>query len=135
MRRWFLLVFLVLLTASLTLVHAQTYIAQVPVNLAASSGSKLTAVDPLVYAAPSQVIPPRPFLYTVDQNGLTITRFNDNMVVSQAPTGAPVVGTIPWPKEIYVIQADGSWKLVSAPAGGWETRGYDGVVPHGNNSC
>src|SRR5512133_1731406 len=56
------------------------YAQQGTLNVAPSSPD-LTALDPLAYAPQSEVIPPRPFLYSVDKNGLTITRLNDNAVV------------------------------------------------------
>ncbi len=106
MYRKLLLALFALLTVNLLL--AQNYSTLGSINVAA--GAKLTAVDPLVYAPQSEVIPPRPFLYTVDNTGITITRFNDNRVV----------GTFAWPDKIYVIHPDGSWTLELAPAGGWE---------------
>ena len=50
------------------------------VNVSPAS-PKLTAVDPLAWSMFGDVLPARPFLYSVDQNGITITRFNDNQVV------------------------------------------------------
>ena len=41
------------------------------------------------------VLPDRPFLYSVDADGITITRFNDNAVV----------GTWTWPDSQQVIEA------------------------------
>ncbi len=110
MKRWILLVLLVLLTAGLTPIPAQAQYEVLPGVNVAPAAPQLTAVDPLVYAPPSEVIPPRPFLYTVDKKGITITRFNDNQIV----------GTFAWPNDIYVIKPDGSWVLAPAPAGGWE---------------
>lgn len=118
MKRLILLFILGLLTASFAFAQPPQYSIQGSKNLAPSN-PQLTAVDPLVYAPPSEVIPPRPFLYTVDKNGLTITRFNDNMVV----------GTFAWPAQIYVVQPDGSWAQVPAPAGGWEPAGMTVSAP------
>jgi hypothetical protein len=92
MKRLRLLVVLGLVTASLALVHAAPplYAPQGSVDVTPAN-PVLTAVDPLVYAGPSEVLPPRPFLYMVDKNGITITRFNDNKVVSQYPTASPTL--------------------------------------------
>ncbi|MGE5141193.1 MAG: BACON domain-containing protein [Rudaea sp.] len=79
------------------------------VNVAPASPT-LTAVDPLVYYEGTDVIPARPFLYSVDANGLTITRFNDNAVV----------GTWPWPDELWITLPDGGQMAIPKPAGGWE---------------
>jgi len=69
----------------------------------------LTAVDPLAWGMFGDVLPARPFLYSVDANGITITRFNDNQVV----------GTWPWPGSLWVELPDGSITEIFAPAGGW----------------
>jgi hypothetical protein len=79
----------------------------------APAASVMTAIDPMAYAAPSDVLPPRPFLYSVDKNGLTITRFNDDAVV----------GTWPWPSSIWITLPDGSIAEIPAPVGGWEPVG------------
>src|SRR5512146_775806 len=70
----------------------------------------LTAVDPLAYIEGTDVIPARPFLYSVDANGITITRFNDNAVV----------GTWPWPEELWITLPDGGQMAIPKPSGGWE---------------
>src|SRR5574342_284844 len=85
------------------------YAAQGSVNVAPASPT-LTAVDPLAYIEGTDVIPARPFLYSVDANGLTITRFNDNAVV----------GTWPWPEELWITLPDGGQMAIPKPAGGWE---------------
>ena len=125
MKRSLLLVFFALVTVNLLFAQVPQYTLQGSINLAPST-PKLTAVDPMVYAAPSEVVPPRPFLYTVDKSGITITRFNDNIVV----------GRFAWPSQIYVIHPDGSWTLEFAPAGGWEpvamTVSYPTVTEFGN---
>src|SRR5512135_3290205 len=82
-----------------------TYTAQGSVNIAPAS-ALLTAVDPLAYFESTDVIPARPFLYSVDANGLTITRFNDNAVV----------GTVAWPSSIWIVLPDGSQMEIPAPA-------------------
>jgi hypothetical protein len=69
----------------------------------------LTAVDPLAWGMYGDVLPARPFLYSVDANGITITRFNDNMVV----------GTWPWPGRLWIELPDGSISEIVEPAGGW----------------
>jgi len=52
------------------------------------------------------VLPARPFLYSVDATGITITRFNDNKVV----------GTWPWPTDvIYTVLPDGSFTGLELP--------------------
>ncbi len=76
----------------------------------APANPRLTAVDPLAYVAGTDVIPARPFLYSVDENGITITRFNDNKVV----------GTWPWPASIWIELPDGTITEIPAPAGGWD---------------
>src|SRR5512146_1130929 len=85
------------------------YAAQGSVNVAPAS-ALLTAVDPLAYIEGTDVIPARPFLYSVDANGITITRFNDNAVV----------GTWPWPEELWITLPDGGQMAIPKPAGGWE---------------
>src|SRR5512142_1333047 len=86
-----------------------TYAAQGTIDVAPASPT-LTAVDPLVYYEGTDVIPARPFLYSVDQDGLTITRFNDNAVV----------GTWPWPDELWITLPDGGQMAIDEPSGGWE---------------
>ena len=111
MRRSVLVVLLCLLTASMVLVHAQVpqYTAQGSVNVAPSN-PKLTAVDPMVYAVNTDVMPARPFLYTVDGIGITITRFNDNKIV----------GKWLWPTDvIYTVLPNGSFTGLTPPAK-WE---------------
>ena len=108
MKQIFQLLLFALLTVNM--LFAQ-YTAQGVINVAPST-PQLTAVDPLVYATPSQVIPPRPFLYTVDKNGITITRFNDNTIV----------GTWPWPKPpvpIYTVLPNGGFTGLVPPTA-WE---------------
>src|SRR5512135_2579689 len=95
-----------------------TYTAQGSVNIAPAS-ALLTAVDPLVYYEGTDVIPARPFLYSVDANGLTITRFNDNAVV----------GTWPWPDELWITLPDGGQMAIPKPAGGWEPVGMTVSFP------
>ena len=70
---------------------------------------QLTAVDPMAWAMFGDVMPARPFLYSVDENGITITRFNDNAVV----------GTWSWPTSLWIELPDGSIMEISEPAGGW----------------
>jgi hypothetical protein len=79
------------------------------VDLTGISSPKLTAVDPLAWGMFGDVLPARPFLYSVDANGITITRFNDNVVV----------GTWPWPESLWIELPDGSITEIFAPAGGW----------------
>jgi len=75
-------------------------------NVAPTSPT-LTAVDPLAWGMYGDVLPARPFLYSVDATGITITRFNDNQVV----------GTWPWPTEvIYTVLPDGSFAGLTPPA-------------------
>lgn len=83
----------------------------VSVNLAPST-PLLTAVDPYANAANSAdgLKPYRPFWYSVDQKGLTILRIEDNALVY----------FVPWPTTIAVVQPDGEYVDVSAPAAGWE---------------
>ena len=92
--------------------------AQGRVNVAPTSPT-LTAVDPLAWAMFGDVLPARPFLYSVDQNGITITRFNDNQVV----------GTWPWPDTIWIELPDGSITDIPKPAGGWEPVGMTVSYP------
>jgi len=67
----------------------------------------LTAVDPMAWGISGDVMPARPFLYSVDATGITITRFNDNQVV----------GTWPWPTDvIYTVLPDGSFTGLIPPA-------------------
>ena len=79
------------------------------VDLTGYSSPKLTAVDPLAWSMYGDVLPARPFLYSVDANGITITRFNDNKVV----------GTWPWPESTWIELPDGSIMEISKPPGGW----------------
>ena len=75
------------------------------------SSAQLTAVDPMAWAMFGDVMPARPFLYSVDADGITITRFNDNMVV----------GTWSWPTKLWIELPDGSIKEIDEPEGdiGW----------------
>jgi DNA-binding beta-propeller fold protein YncE len=112
MKRLTLFIVFGLLTASLALVRADVPQYDVLVNTVnvAPSTPQLTAVDPMVYAVSTDVVPARPFLYSVDKNGITITRFNDNKVV----------GTWPWPKDvIYTVTPDGGYVGLTPPAQ-WE---------------
>jgi len=70
---------------------------------------KLTAVDPLAWGMFGDVLPARPFLYSVDENGITITRFNDNQVV----------GTWPWPGSVWTELPDGTIMEILEPSDGW----------------
>lgn len=79
------------------------------VDLTDYSSPLLTAVDPLAWGMFGDVLPVRPFLYSVDANGVTITRFNDNKVV----------GYWPWPESIWIEVPDGSITEIFAPDGGW----------------
>src|SRR5512146_2812462 len=94
------------------------YAAQGSVNVAPAS-ALLTAVDPLAYIEGTDVIPARPFLYSVDADGLTITRFNDNAVV----------GTWPWPDELWITLPDGGQMAIPKPMGGWEPVGLTVSFP------
>ncbi len=78
----------------------------------AGSSPQLTAVDPYANAANSAdgLKPYRPFWYSVDQKGLTILRIENNAVVA----------FVPWPASIPVVQPDGEFVTVPAPAAGWE---------------
>src|SRR5512143_3535192 len=111
MKRIIPLVILAMLIANFAFVHAAppTYVQQGTVNVTPST-PQLTAVDPLADVVSTDVIPARPFLYSVDQNGITITRFNDNKVV----------GTWPWPETIWIELPDGTITEIPKPAGGWE---------------
>lgn len=80
---------------------------------------KLTAVDPMAWAMFGDVMPARPFLYSVDENGITITRFNDNQVV----------GVWPWPESIWIELPDGSIMEILKPAVGWEPVGMTVSYP------
>ena len=74
-------------------------------NVAPASPT-LTAVDPLAWNMFGDVLPARPFLYSVDANGITITRFNDNQVV----------GYWSWPTDIiYTVLPDGSFTGLTPP--------------------
>jgi hypothetical protein len=76
----------------------------------APASPTLTAVDPLAWGMYGDVLPARPFLYSVDASGITITRFNDNQVV----------GYWPWPTDvIYTVLPDGSFDGLIPPAE-WE---------------
>lgn len=102
-----------LLITALVPVHAQLgipiYSEVQPVNVAPTT-PHLTAVDPYAYPVSTDVMPARPFLYTVDKNGITVTRFNDNQVV----------GTWPWPKDvIYTVTPDGGFIGLTPPVQ-WE---------------
>jgi len=75
----------------------------------APASPTLTAVDPMAWGMYGDVLPARPFLYSVDATGITITRFNDNKVV----------GTWPWPTDfIYTVLPDGSFTGLTPPL--WE---------------
>jgi hypothetical protein len=103
-----------LVTAAIPQVAPQTRVSAAPaavleqasiVGLPASP--LLTAVDPLAWGMFGDVLPVRPFLYSVDANGITITRFNDNQVV----------GYWPWPTDvIYTVLPDGSFTGLTPPA-------------------
>ena len=96
------------------------YVAQGNVIVAPATPT-LTAVDPLVYIEGTDVVPARPFLYSVDANGITITRFNDNAVVSQYPAeDGTILGTWPWPDEMWITLPDGGKMAIPKPADGWE---------------
>lgn len=96
------------------------YMPAKPASIDVSPASAvLTAVDPLAWAMFGDVIPARPFLYSVDEDGITITRFNDNAVV----------GTWPWPETIWIELTDGSIKEIPKPAGGWEPVGMTVSYP------
>jgi DNA-binding beta-propeller fold protein YncE len=85
------------------------YVAQGTIDVAPATPT-LTAVDPLAWGISGDVLPARPFLYSVDATGITITRFNDNKVV----------GTWPWPTDvIYTVLPDGSFTGLTPPAA-WE---------------
>jgi DNA-binding beta-propeller fold protein YncE len=85
------------------------YEGQGSINVAPASPT-LTAVDPLAWGISGDVMPARPFLYSVDATGITITRFNDNQVV----------GTWPWPTDIiYTVLPDGSFEGLTPPTA-WE---------------
>ena len=75
----------------------------------APASPTLTAVDPLAWGMFGDVLPARPFLYSVDANGITITRFNDN----------EVVGTWSWPGSLWIELPDGSITEIVEPTGGW----------------
>jgi DNA-binding beta-propeller fold protein YncE len=119
MKRLILPVVLGLLTASVALVQTAAaappwYEPQGTVNVAPSI-PKLTAVDPMAWGMFGNVLPARPFLYSVDANGITITRFNDNKVV----------GTWSWPKPpevIYTVLPNGSFTGLTPPTV-WEPVG------------
>jgi len=89
-------------------IPAGGYVALDPFGVAPASPT-LTAVDPLAWGMYGDVLPARPFLYSVDATGITITRFNDNQVV----------GTWPWPTDvIYTVTPDGSFMGLTPPV--WE---------------
>jgi DNA-binding beta-propeller fold protein YncE len=89
------------------------------VDITGYSSPQLTAVDPLAWGMFGDVLPARPFLYSVDANGITITRFNDNAVV----------GTWPWPETLWIELPDGSITEIPKPAGGWEPVGMTVSYP------
>jgi hypothetical protein len=105
--------------------HAQTVRAAPAAVMAvgtvdvAPASPTLTAVDPLAWGMFGDVLPARPFLYSVDANGITITRFNDNQVV----------GTWPWPETLWIELPDGSIMEILKPAGGWEPVGMTVSYP------
>jgi DNA-binding beta-propeller fold protein YncE len=109
MKRLILLVAAGLATASLALVPAAA--AQYEQgSMTLPVAAQLTAVDPMAWEMYGDVLPARPFLYSVDATGITITRFYDNQVV----------GTWPWPKDvIYTVLPDGSFTGLKPPAE-WE---------------
>jgi DNA-binding beta-propeller fold protein YncE len=126
---------LMILALAAALIGGNTGVAQAAIPLYAVQGSvniapataTLTAVDPLVYIKGTDVVPARPFLYSVDSTGITITRFNDNAVVSQYPVtdaeGKPtgeILGTWPWPDELWITLPDGGQMAIPKPLGGWE---------------
>jgi len=88
------------------------YTTQGSLSVAPASPT-LTAVDPLAWGMFGDVLPARPFLYSVDGTGITITRFNDNAVV----------GTWPWPDTLWIELPDGSITEIPKPTGGWEPVG------------
>jgi putative Ig domain-containing protein/Ig-like domain-containing protein len=125
MRRLLPVVVLVVLgvvTASLTFLHAAPpqYSGQRSVNLAPSN-PQLTAVDPYANAVSTDTLKPaRPFWYSVDKNGLTILRMNDNMVVYR----------VVWPTTtIPIVQPNGEFVDVPVPASGWEPVGMTVSYP------
>ncbi len=96
----------------------QPYATQGSVNVAPAH-PYLTAVDPLAWSIFGDVIPARPFLYSVDENGITITRFNDNKIV----------GVWPWPETLWIELPDGSIMEIPKPAEGWEPVGMTVSFP------
>ena len=84
------------------------YVEAPPIDVA-PAGPTLTAVDPLAWNMYGDVLPARPFLYSVDAEGITITRFNDNAVV----------GTWPWPESVWIEKPDGTIMEIDEPTGGW----------------
>ncbi len=87
----------------------------------APASPQLTAVDPMAWAISADVTPARPFLYSVDADGITITRFNDNAIV----------GTWPWPtapEVIYTVLPDGSFTGLTPPTE-WEPVGMTVSYP------
>jgi len=122
MKRLIPLVVLAMLIASFAFVHEARpqYAAQGSVDVTPAT-AQLTAVDPLAWGMYGNVLPARPFLYSVDKNGITITRFNDNKVV----------GTWPWPKPpevIYTVLPNGSFTGLTPPAE-WEPVGMTVSYP------
>src|SRR5512143_2917610 len=112
------------LALMVALVGGNTGVAQADISPYEAKGSisvpaQLTAVDPLAYFESTDVIPARPFLYSVDASGITITRFNDNAVV----------GTWPWPNEIWTTLPDGGQMAIPKPSGGWEPVGMTVSFP------
>ncbi len=85
-----------------------TYVSAGSIAVAPASPT-LTAVDPLAWSMFGDVLPARPFLYSVDANGITITRFNDNAIV----------GYWPWPESVWIELPDGSIMEIFEPPGGW----------------
>jgi len=108
------------IVTSTSSVHAAlpTYGEQGTINVAPVNPT-LTAVDPTAWAISGDVLPARPFLYSVDQNGITITRFNNN----------EVVGTWPWPESVWIELPDGSITEIPKPADGWEPVGMTVSYP------
>jgi DNA-binding beta-propeller fold protein YncE len=109
---------LMVLALAVALVGGNTGVAQAAIPAYEGQGSinvapaspTLTAVDPMAWGISGDVMPARPFLYSVDENGITITRFNDNQLV----------GTWPWPTDvIYTVLPDGSFEGLIPPTE-WE---------------
>jgi len=103
-------------TAAIPQVAPQTNVSAAPAAvleqdsiLGLPASPLLTAVDPLAWGMFGDVLPARPFLYSVDADRITITRFNDNQVV----------GTWDWPESLWIELPDGSITEIFEPAGGW----------------